>query len=144
MRSFKLPLSLTLGLLSAGCAQLHHIQLSDISNRTQTKSAKVIDIKVSETGVNIQEIAGIAKAFSNRQGSAQIQKAQDIIGLFQMGPRTGIPVFVENYWQGIPKMIETECPSGQVSNVISMRETRKYPVVSGEIALVKAICISGQ
>jgi hypothetical protein len=131
-----------LGLLLAGCAQLHHVQLSDISNRTNSSSRKDIDIKLSETGVNLQEIADIAKAFSrSEKSSQQIQEVQNIIALFQMGPVTGNPVYVENYWKGIPQMLEAECPSGRITGVTSIRETRKYPVVSGEIVRIKATCL---
>lgn len=133
---------MSLGLLFAGCAQLHHVQLSDISNRTNSSSRKDIDIKLSETGVNLQEIADIAKAFSrSEKSSKQIQEVQNIIALFQMGPVTGNPVYVENYWRGLPQMLEAECPSGRITGVTSIRETRKYPVVSGEIVRIKATCL---
>jgi hypothetical protein len=133
---------MSLGLLVSGCAQLHHVQLSDISNRTNSSSSKEIDIKLSETGVNLQEIADIAKAFSRSdKSSQQIQEVQNIIALFQMGPVTGNPVYIENYWRGVPQMLEAECPSGRITGVTSIRETRKYPVVSGEIVRIKATCL---
>ncbi len=133
---------MSLSLLVTGCAQLHHVQLSDISNRTNSSPSKQIDIKLSETGVNLQEIADIAKAFSRSdKSSQQIQEVQNIIALFQMGPVTGNPVYVENYWRGVPQMLEAECPSGRITGVTSIRETRKYPVVSGEIVRIKATCL---
>ncbi|MEO5666506.1 MAG: hypothetical protein ABIR96_00460 [Bdellovibrionota bacterium] len=128
--------------LLAGCAQLHHVQLSDFSDR-KGQASKPIDIKVSETGVNLQEIADTAKIFSRTQkGNEQIQQVQDMIALFQTGPRTGNPVYVENYWRALPEMIKTECPSGRLTNIMSVRETRKYPIVSGEIVRIKATCLT--
>ncbi len=122
------------------CAQLHHVQLSDISDRGRENS-KTLDLKVSETGVNLQEAADIAKAFTrNEKAREQMQQVQDVIAMFQMGPRTGNPVYTENYWRALTPMIEKECPSGRVSNVMSIRETRKYPVVSGEIVRIQATC----
>jgi hypothetical protein len=134
----------TLALLTA-CAQLHHVQLSDISDLSDRDraSAKSIDIKVSETGVNLQEATDIAKAFTrNERTRDQMQQVQNMIALFQTGPRTGNPVYVENYWRDLPKMLAAECPGGRIANLMSLRETRKYPVISGEIVRIKATCLT--
>lgn len=136
---FLTPLLLT---ALGGCAQLHHVQLADISDK-ERGSAKMIDLKLSETGVNIQEVGNIARAFTrDAKANKQIQQVQSAIALFQMGPLTGGPVYVENYWRALPQMMEAECPSGRITDVMSVRETRKYPVVSGEIVRIKATCLT--
>jgi len=123
----------------ASCAQLHHVQLGEV--RDSKGDFRTIEIKVSETGVDLQEAKEIAKIFMRSQKAKDT--ADDImatVGLFQMGPRTGNPVYVESYTQKLPEMIRAECPSGKISGITSVRETRKYPVISGEIVKVIAFC----
>ena len=135
--NFKL---IVLMLFATSCAQLHHVQVGEIENRADFV-AKPFDIKISETGINIQEAAGIAKVLSNKQTNKEIQQVANIIAMFQMGPRTGNPVYVKDYAKDLIQLIYEKCPSGQVTGLTSVRETRKYPVVSGEIIKVTGYCL---
>lgn len=137
-----LSLSVVLSVsLLGSCAQLHHVQLADISDNS-AKKTKIVDVKVSETGVNLEEAAKIAKVFArDARSSKAIDDVQNTIALFQMGPRTGNPVYVQDYAKAIPDMLKTECPNGKINNLVSIRETRKYPVISGEIVHIKAECL---
>ena len=123
-----------------GCAQLHHVQVGEIVSHPRYVQ-KPFEIKLSETGVNLQEVSDIAKATSSGQGSEDVQNAMAIIGLFQMGPRTGNPVFVKDYAKNLIQLIYEKCPSGKVTGLMSIRETRKYPVISGEIVKVTGYCL---
>ncbi len=125
-------------LLLTGCAFMHHVQLGQIDAR---KSDAMIpfDIKVSETGVSVEEIGGIAKQFNTKGGDAAGGIA-GIIGLFQLGPRTGNPVYTEKYAERLIYQIHEKCPSGKVTGLMSVRETRKYPVISGEIVKITGFC----
>ncbi|NJL25858.1 MAG: hypothetical protein HC902_12270 [Calothrix sp. SM1_5_4] len=136
MRKY-LPLLL---LLATGCAQLHHVQIGEIDNRPGYVK-KPFDIKISETGVNLEEAAGVARAVLDEKGKEAAQNVAAVIGLFQMGPRTGNPVYVKDYAKNLIQQIYEKCPSGNVTGLTSIRETRKYPVVSGEIVKVTGYCL---
>jgi hypothetical protein len=131
--------STALGL--AGCAVLHHVQVGDIDN-TGHRGRKV-DVKVSETGVNLQEAADIAKSLTrSKQAQKDIGQAQTMISMFQMGPHTGNGVFDETYAEGVIDQLLSQCPSGRLTGLMSVRETRKYPVISGEIVKVTGTCLN--
>lgn len=124
---------------AVGCAQLHHVQIGDIDN-TPGFVRKPIDIKVSESGINIQEAASIVRGFNDKAGQGA-EKIAAVIGLFQMGPRTGNPVYVKDYAKNLIQVVYEKCPSGRLTNLSSIRETRKYPVVSGEIVKITGVCL---
>lgn len=137
-----LPLALIAFTLPS-CAVLHHAQLGDIDAR-HTRDSHPIDIKVSEMGFNMDEIRDLNETFNK---SAKGQKAIDdiitIISLFQQGPSTGNPVFTDAYAKNIIHSLFKECPSGRITGLTMMRETRKYPVISGEIIRVTGDCLDG-
>lgn len=124
----------------SGCAILHHAQVGDIDNRKGV-AHRPFELKVSETGVNMEEAGDIAKSLSrSKQANKDIENALGIIGLFQMGPKTGNPVFNDGYAKNIVNDLYRECPSGRITNVVSIREMRKYPVISGEIVKITGTC----
>ncbi|MFN8792621.1 MAG: hypothetical protein ACK5Y2_14290 [Bdellovibrionales bacterium] len=132
-------LALALG-LSSGCAILHQFQISSIDSKTVLNGQK-FEIIVSETGVNLQEATDTAKLFTQSQKTQdQMQEIQNIIAMFQMGPRTGNMVFNEKYADSIMRAIQMKCPSGKISGLSSIREMAKYPVVSGEIVRITGYC----
>ena len=119
-----------------GCAFLHQFQMSSIDSEA-VMTGKKFEIIVSETGVNLQEAADTAKLFTqSQQTRKEMQQINDIISMFQMGPRTGNMVFNEKYADSIMRAIQLECPSRKISGLTSIRETAKYPVVSGEIVRI--------
>lgn len=130
MKIIFVKLCVIIGTLSS-CAVLHHVQVGSIDN-TQAPEEIVtpFDIKVSETGVNTDE----AGSLSNQNEIATA------IALFQMGDRTGNPVYNEKYAEGIIHSILEKCPSGKITNLMSIREARKYPVISGEIVKITGVC----
>jgi hypothetical protein len=123
------------------CAQLHHVQIGEIVSHPDYIH-KPFDIKISETGVNVQEAAELSKVFLKNQSD---QDAADslagLIALFQMGPITGNPVYVKDYAKNLLQELYEKCPSGRITGLTSIRETRKYPVVSGEIVKVTGYCL---
>lgn len=129
---------ITLMLLSS-CAIKHHVQLSDIDKTPRGKKARPFKVILSETGVNLKQAAQIISAVT--KDNQRAEKLQEIISLFQMGPRTGNHVFNDKYADVIPALILKECPSAHVTGLLSVRETNKYPVVSGEIVKITGYCI---
>lgn len=124
----------------SSCAMLHHVQLGEVVG-SSSYNAVPFDIKISETGINIGELKEVSKVFLNKHGDKTADDAAAIIGLFQMGPRTGNTVYSKDYARNLIQLIYEKCPSGNVSGLMSIRETRKYPVISGEIVKVTGYCL---
>ena len=122
-----------------GCAVLHHVQVGDIDNRVGTRSP--IDVKVSEIGVNIDDAAQIAGIVGGQKAGRDAGRAAEIIGYFQMGPRTGNPVYTSDYARKVIDKVWESCPSGTITALQSIRETRSYPVISGEIVKITGECL---
>ncbi len=134
-------LSLSL-LFSSGCAVLYKVQLSDIDAKGK---GRPVSVMVSETTVDLKEAAaiagGIGRSFNSR-GASNLGKAMDAYTtLFQWGPRTGAPVYSEFYARQIPERLAAECKTGYLTNVSSIRESREYPLVKGQIVRVDATCM---
>jgi hypothetical protein len=127
-------------LLSA-CAVLHKTQIGEIDNRSN-HALVPFEIKVSETGVDMRQVTAIQRSlFKDNRAANALGSAAAIISLFQMGPRTGYPVFTENYAKDLIYAIHTQCPSGMITGLMTVREMRKYPIVSGEIVKVRGYCL---
>lgn len=122
-----------------GCAQLHHIQISDIDS---TRGDQVrFDVKASETGVNVGEANGIVQALGK---SSTVHSAANSVSaawaLITYGPRTGNPTFSDSYGDALAHSIESVCPSRKIAMLTSIRESAHYPVISGEIVQFVGYC----
>ena len=132
---------LLLLLMSSGCAVMHSTQLGDIDADT-VMSSKPFEIKLAAVGFDAQEAAETAAAIAELSGKSgdTFSTVGDIIALFQMGPKTGKPVFTPKYSDQIIHELRTTCPSGRITGLTMVRETADYPVVSGEIVKVVGYC----
>lgn len=126
----------------SGCAFLHHVQVGQIDNRGDDVRVP-FEIMMSETGVSTEEIGRIARASQTRAGDDAAGVA-GLVSLFQMGPRTGNIVYNERYAERLVYLIHEKCPSGRVTGLMSVREMRKYPVISGEIVKVTGYCVKAR
>ena len=129
--------------LTFGCAQLHHVQIGEIYN-LDNYTYTPFEVMVSETGVNLKEATRIARPFLNSSENQRVKDIEQIISLFQFGPVTGNPVYVKDYAKNLALTIYDRCPSGRITGVMSIRETRKYPVISGEIVKVTGYCVQNK
>lgn len=128
-------------LFLSGCAVLHHVQLSDIDNRSQFVMVP-IEVKVSEVGVDIGEAKNISQAvLRNKNDQRAAGDIATLIQYFQMGPKTGAPVYSDKYAEKVIYQLHTQCPSGKITGVQSIRETREYPVIKGEIVKITGFCL---
>lgn len=124
------------------CAVLHRTQIGEIDQRPGIELTP-FEIKVSETGVDLKEVTAIQRGlFKDSREAKAAGDLAAIISLFQMGPKTGNPVYSDSYARDLVKALHNQCPRGSVTGVTSVRETRKYPVVSGEIVKIRGYCIS--
>lgn len=120
----------------SSCAILHHVQVGSIDNRTDQETLVPFDIKLSEYGVSTEDIGRIAQATQ----SDALQSIAAVVSLFQFGPSTGNIVYNEKYAENLIQEIYAKCPTGHITGLISIREMRKYPVISGEIIKVTGFC----
>ncbi len=125
----------------SGCAVLHHAQVGDIDNSAGF-NLRPFDLKVSETGVDFEGAKNIAKALTkDKKAKDALESIHTIMSLFQQGPRTGNPVFSDAYAKNLVNDLYQACPSGRITGLTSIRESRKYPVISGEIVKIKGYCM---
>ena len=97
---------------------------------------------MSETGIDLGEATKIGQSLTrNKKAGEQMQAVNDIISLFQMGPRTGNLVYNDSYAEGLLLRLYETCPSGKITGLSSIRESRKYPVISGEIVKITGYCV---
>lgn len=124
--------------ISTGCAVLHHVQVGHIDNRNSQVQIP-FEILMSEVGVSTEDIGKMGR-YSNSKGGDAVADAAAIVSLFQMGPRTGNLTYNQRYAEKLVYEIYQRCPSGNVTGLMSIREMRKYPAVSGEIVKVTGFC----
>lgn len=127
-------------LFLSACAQLHHVQIGELDNNPKYVQ-KPFDIKISEMGIDLNDVKNISQAVLKDNSNDDVQKALAILSLFQMGPSTGAPVYVKDYAKNLIQVLYEKCPSGKITGLTSVRETRKYPVISGEIVKVTGYCL---
>jgi hypothetical protein len=139
MRRFTRALTLLAIPFGTACASLHHYEVSDIDS-TEGKLTP-FELQVDETGINVHEAIGIAKTVAGDQGKKRLGTLDSAIALFQVGPSTGNPTFNETWADGVIPALRERCPTGHITGVSTVRETNRYPVVSGEIVTIKGYCI---
>ena len=127
---------------TVSCARLHHAQVGEIDSSAVLEGNR-FEIIISESGLNLDDAAEVAKLFAGSQ-SKEVDTIRDIIKLFQMGPSTGNPVFEEQYADVLFDVLNAECPDGQITGLVSIRESADYPVVSGEIIKLVGYCKEGR
>lgn len=141
----KILFQLSLIVLLTSCANLYHVQIGNIDDRNQDKVAWIpIDVKLSEVGIDTQQIADITRPPSKSAQTGEHKEQMgiaDVVALFQMGPRTGYQVYNERYAEKVIYQLYQQCPSGRITGISSIREQRSYPVVSGEIVKITAFCL---
>ena len=90
----------------------------------------------------MEEATRIAKAIG--QGNASVNKGADTLqtlwDLISFGPKTGNTVFDDQYADLSGKVARLKCSPEKTVGVVSYRETRKYPVISGEIVKIEGLC----
>jgi len=130
--------ALALGLTTA-CASMYSYQVDDIDSSSGILTP--FEVKVDETGLNLHEATGVAKAVVDEGSAKRLSTAEDVVSLFEVGPSTGNATFSDTWADGLVAAIRERCETGRVTGVTTVRETNRYPVVSGEIVTVRGFCI---
>lgn len=132
---------LVLAPLIQGCAVLHHVQIGEVENRSQFTYIPV-EMKISEMGIDLKDLKAISNAFLDKKSARDSNEALNYLAYFQMGPHTGAGIYNLEYIKQIEANLYSQCPKGFLTGLMSVRETRKYPVISGEIIKIKGFCAS--
>jgi hypothetical protein len=137
-------LLISLMVLASGCAVLHRVNIASIDSKTVLEGHK-FEVFASEVGVNVNETADTAKVFTgSKKTQDDIEAIKNLINLFQMGPRTGNPIYNQFYADKLATHVMAKCPSGKISGLMSIRETADYKVASGEIVKITGYCLTGK
>ena len=123
----------------AGCAHLNHVQIDEVDS--SQGRLEPFEVLVSETGVSASEAIQAGKVLSGGANSRTMNDTGTVVALVQFGPKTGNPSLSDDYADRAMAEILARCPSGRVTGLMSVRENRKYPVISGEIVKIKGFCI---
>lgn len=129
---------IVLGLMT-GCAVLHSVQLGEIDSNVVLEGRR-FEIKVNERGFDVEGMLAVAEAIATQPKDSESSVLADIYALSNMGPRTGLPIYNDEYSDGIIDRLRNECPSGQISGLMSIRESAEYAVISGEIVKIVGYC----
>jgi hypothetical protein len=133
--------AVTFGL--SGCAALFKVQLADIES---PRDGKAVNVLVSENTVDFQQVGMAVRSIGQMSKSKAAQNAgsnlSDIASAFQFGPRTGVPVFNDSYANMVAGQLNELCKGGHLGNIVSTRESRNYPIISGQIIRLDATCYS--
>ena len=127
--------------LMTGCAVLHSVQLGEIDSSVVLEGRR-FEIKVNELGFDVEQVLAVAEAIATQSDGSDSILA-DIFALSNMGPRTGTPVYNPEYSDGIIDSLRKECPSGQISGLMSIRESIDFDVISGEFVRLVGYCAKG-
>jgi hypothetical protein len=119
-----------------GCTTLHHAQLDEID--ATRGHLEPFEIHASDVGVDVQQAGALASAMSR---SRQPSKVANVMAALTYGPKTGDITFDDRYADVVAEKILERCPTGRVTGLVSLRESTKYYVVSGEYVTVRGFCI---
>lgn len=118
----------------SSCARMHHVKIGNIDN---TVRGTKFEIKMNDLGINLERSGRALGAVSKDDN---FKKISDIAGLFQMGPKTGNPIYNLNEFSDLNVRLKQKCPSMKITGLTSIREMRNYDVVSGEIVKITGYC----
>ena len=130
----------TIFLALLGCMRIHSIQVGEVNSPT-VQDGERFEIKLSALGFSTKEIGEIAKmAASTKQSQDTVDDISAIVGLFQMGPRTGQAVVDPRFSDRLITEVQKRCPAGAISGLMTIRETADYPGITGEIVKLVGYC----
>ena len=131
-------------LATMGCMTLHAVQIGEIDAPSVLHGER-FEIKLSAIGFSTEELGELASlAARNKEDRDAVGFITTIIELTQQGPRTGEPVVNPRFADRLYREIVNRCPSGDVSGLMTVRETADYPGLTGEIVKVVGYCGGGQ
>lgn len=137
---FKIKITALALCVSSGCANLHSVMIGE--RRLTPAGGQDFDVKVSEVGFNVKEATSVVQAIGGKNsGVGKASKTvNDLYDLVSFGPVTGNTVLDTKYADMIGEQSSNSCAPEKTIGVVSIRETMKYPVISGEIVKIWGQC----
>ncbi|MBU6154929.1 MAG: hypothetical protein KGP28_11550 [Bdellovibrionales bacterium] len=137
---FKVKITALVLCVSSGCANLHSVMIGE--RRLPPSGGRDFDVKVSETGFNVKEATSVVQAIGGKNSGAgkAAKTVNELYDLVSFGPVTGNPVMDTKYADSIGEQASNSCAPEKTIGVVSIRETMKYPVISGEIVKIGGQC----
>lgn len=123
-----------------GCANLHSVMIGE--RRIAPAGGQDFEVKVSETGFNVKEASQVVQAIGGRNSGAgrAAKTVNHLYDLISFGPVTGNAVLDTQYADLIGEQASSSCAPEKTIGITSIRETMKYPVISGEIVKIEGLC----
>ncbi len=123
----------------SSCSQLYHYQLGDIDQ--SQGGLRAFSVQVNQLGIDVSHAAKLGAELVKGEQRQRLKQVEFLVALTNMGPRTGQPVYDDNYADKIMDYVMGQCPSGKVTGISSYREALSSRVISGEIVSIRGYCI---
>ena len=116
------------------------MQIGAIDN---TVAGVPINVVITDIGVDAAKVARRMEQIVQFNKKKKNNTVSNAISMFQVGPKTGAPVYDEHWGEHLLKELHLKCPSGRLKNVHSRRLSTDYgdTGVTKEIVVVDAICL---
>ncbi len=128
-------------LMLSACAQIHHVQIGSIDN---TANGIPIEVVVKTVGVDAAKVVRTAENISQfGKKKKKNNKASNIVAMFQMGPKTGAPIYDEVWGEKLMTELHLKCPTAKLKNIHSIRTATDYAGsgITQETVIIRALCI---
>ena len=122
-----------------GCTRVHHVHIGAIDH---TQRGLPIEVVIDSIGVDAAQVARTVESITQR-GQKKSDKLSDTIALFQMGPKTGAPVYDPHWGERLMRELHQKCPSAKLRNIHTQRLSTDYgnTGTTRELLIVRALCI---
>ncbi|MCS6839086.1 MAG: hypothetical protein NZ480_09645 [Bdellovibrionaceae bacterium] len=138
MRAFSLKMmGVMMVTLIQGCAVLHRVQYGEF-DQPNNYVTKPFEIRLNQFGFDAARTKQTLDTFREKDEASGLL---GLIALFQVGPRTGNPIYEEKWGHNILEVLHEKCPSGRFSGLMAARENREFQGVSGEMLTIKGFCL---
>lgn len=129
MRAITTHACIALCVLLGGCSVPYHVSVGDIDARNMDQM-KRFEIELLSGGLDEEAVVSY---FSDT--------ASSFLSWFSMGPRTGRAIRKPSIGGSLIEEIYKKCPSGQITGLLTVRESKTYYFYSKEIVRISGYCI---
>lgn len=129
MRGFTTSALLAVAIGATGCLTPFHVSVGDIDN-THQDTMRHFSVEIVAGGLDENAFVGY---FSDSLDS--------LLYAFSQGPRTGRPLRKSSIGGSLVEEIYKKCPSGRVTGLMTVRESKSFYFYRTETVRVSGYCI---
>ena len=133
---------LTIALAFGGCVRVHHIQVASFDSTAQGFPVEVV---IDSLGVDVAKIAKNIEKVNQliSRKKKPNNNVSNTIAMFQLGPKTGAPIYDKTWGEQLLNQLLEKCPSARLENIYTQRLSTDYgdAGVTREVNVVKATCL---